>query len=158
MDQREVLQRQDRLGSSQGKYGALAYTSSHANHAQGDVIDETTRIVMEMYGTYIEGEHLARSATLYSSSADVAPRYASDPAAEKVATLTHTFDPNDLKDCLSKRVDGKLRWRVAYENEVHMGTKEGTLSFTVVRNDKTWGKTEIAFDGKKASSRRSRVQ
>jgi hypothetical protein len=131
--------------------------SLKANMAQGDVIDETTHIVTKYYTTYIEGESLLESGILYSSSADVAPTYASDPDVEKAATLKHTIDRDNLKKCPSKTVDGQLRWKVDYENEIYVGTKEGTLSFNVVRDGKTWGKTEIIFDGKKASSRRKPV-
>jgi hypothetical protein len=122
------------------------------------VIDETTNIVYEYYNTYVEGRSLTQSATLYSSSADVAPAYPWELDVEKVANLQHTIDPTQLEKCPKRKANGKRRWKVVYARQIHVGTKEGTLSFNVVREGSNWGKTEIIFDGKQASLRRKPVQ
>lgn len=115
------------------------------------MIDETTNIVVEHYDTYIEGDPLIVQSQLYSSSADVAPTHVSDAGVERVATLTHMIDKTQLMKCPRKRVNGQNRWRVEHQKEIYVGTRESTLSFNVMRDGKTWGKTEIVYDGKQAS-------
>jgi hypothetical protein len=96
---------------------------------------------------YTEGEPLTRRKTLYSCSVNDPPEYPSDPAVERTADLTHSITVSDLDKFKSKVCDGEKCWRLKYDREIHMGTKQGTLLFRVITDEgKEWGGAEIEYD------------
>lgn len=114
------------------------------------MIDEKTKIVKDYWYSYYEDDSLLQSSVLYSSTLDVAPDYSYDSTVERVANLDHCIDKVDLETFESKRMDGRKVWQVAYERHIHVGNREGTLSFDVVREGKSWGKTDVVYDHKAA--------
>ena len=113
---------------------------------QGQVIDEETKIRLSRSRAHPEGKSLDYGSTLYACSSDIAPEYCTDPAIEEVAELRHTVDASEMGQFDTKFVDGVKHWKLYYQREVSMGSKEGTLTFKVVHNGIEWGKSEVEYD------------
>ncbi|KAF2812375.1 actin-like ATPase domain-containing protein [Mytilinidion resinicola] len=112
---------------------------------KGQVIDENTHISTSVRRSYTAGDSLIRTKTLYSSSFEVPPERKTDPGVEVVGTIRHVMQQSHLAKFESSYKNGKLRYRLCYDREVILGSKEGTLQFRVTCDGEELGTASIEY-------------
>lgn len=112
---------------------------------KGQVIDENTMVSTTSCRDYILGDSLVRAKNLYSCSFEEPPERFTDLGVEKVGTVTHVMQAAHLSKFKSKRKKGKLLYRLYYNREVLLGSKEGTLQFRVTCDGEELGTATFEY-------------
>ncbi|KAL2851693.1 hypothetical protein BJX68DRAFT_265937 [Aspergillus pseudodeflectus] len=100
---------------------------------------------MKVFRTHSVGESLVYTDTLYACDKETAPGRVEHQDVRKIGDITVDFRNVNLSMFKTKRVSGRLLYKLDYSLNVIFGAQEGVLMFEARANGQVIGKTSVDF-------------